>query len=160
MEKLINPWMIWGYHYFWKHPYIYNKEGLDSGWSRIFIYLAQNDSPTNDESFSFGGFFRSISRHSLKSWFALVWIADFWDWKERWFSTFNGTLDPPRRCCWNPRHSMKYSVTFISVGVGFLEYSRCFCNFCWFFISGVSWKKTSSKQIFWSNCCRRYSEGN
>ena len=25
MENPINKWMIWGYPYFWKHPYMYGK---------------------------------------------------------------------------------------------------------------------------------------
>ena len=31
MENLMNKWMIWGYHYFWKYPYI-------RGYSRDFLF--------------------------------------------------------------------------------------------------------------------------
>ena len=30
----MNKWMIWGYHYFWKHPYILIKNNIHLG--RVF----------------------------------------------------------------------------------------------------------------------------
>ena len=30
--KTLLKWMIWGYHYFWKHPYIYT-------WGEIAVFL-------------------------------------------------------------------------------------------------------------------------
>ena len=32
MENPMNKWMIWGYHYFWKHPYVYI-------YTYIYIYI-------------------------------------------------------------------------------------------------------------------------
>ena len=63
MENPMNKWMIWGYHYFWKHPYTRtgNTNTSQAGkWGprieSMYFLLKKKDIPASYASFTRGYF--------------------------------------------------------------------------------------------------------
>ena len=65
METLLK-WMIWGYHYFWKHPYVPKNlhQAMDK-WFHFFLYWLSNTNSHNDQV-------HKITRGAPKNW----WLRD------------------------------------------------------------------------------------